>query len=624
MMISAFARQKNRLNLLRSVWQIASNHGLPGLKRSFFRFINMGMTYERWIYLHNTLSNKDIDAIRRHISTLSNHPVISVLMPACNTSEIWLRRAVESLRSQLYPHWELCIIADDATAISDVRIVLEEYTNIDERIRVVLREQNDNIAVAANNAMTLARGEFITLLNHNDELPQHALYTVAVALNEKPFLDLIYSDEDKIDENGRRFDPYFKPDWNPDLFTAQYFIRHLCVYRAEVVRALGGFREDCDGSQDWDLALRVSERIPASHIKHISHILYHWRAFTEASAMKQNEKSHAGHAAIKIVQDHLSRTSQEGSVFQDSSGYVRIQYSIPSHIPMVSIIIPTFNGLSLLCRCIKSIQKKTLYSNYEIIIVDNQSDDSNTLDYLNFLEKSGIARIIKYNHPFNYSAINNFAAEAAGGEFLCLMNNDIEVISEDWLDEMISHAARPGIGAVGAMLYYPDNTIQHAGVILLESGVAGHLYAGKKRGIAGYHSRACMTQNLSAVTAACLVIRASTYRDVGGLDEEILPISFNDVDFCLRVRERGFRNLWTPFAEFYHNESASRGSDDNKEKKDRFQRETSYMLARWSHELSNDPAYNPNLIFYNGWPYLAPEPQVKKPWMPYLKEGENM
>ncbi|MBU0545386.1 MAG: glycosyltransferase family 2 protein [Proteobacteria bacterium] len=585
------------------------------------RYKNLSMPYERWISLNDTLSDKDRDAISRHISKLSNHPVISVIMPCCNTPEMWLRRSIESVRSQLYPYWELCI-AYYPSAMPHLRALLEEYTRLDERIRLSLHEQC-NAAVASNSALSIAEGEFLAFLNHNDELPQHALYTVAVVLNEKPFLDLIYSDEDKIDENGLRFDPYFKPDWNPDLFTAQNFVRYLCVYRAETVRALGGFLGDCKESQDWDLALRVTESIPASHIHHIPHILYHCRTIPPASSMMQNEKPRADHDVIKMLQDHLNRTSLEGNVIRDISGNARIQYSIPSHIPTVSIIIPTFNGLSLLCRCIKSIKNKTLYSNYEIIIVDNQSDDSNTLDYLNSLEKSGIARILKYNHPFNYSAINNFAAEKAGGEFLCLMNNDIEVISEDWLNEMLGHAARPGIGAVGAMLYYPDNTIQHAGVILLESGVAGHLYAGKKRGTAGYHARTCMTQNLSAVTAACLLIRASTYRDVGGFDEDNLPISFNDVDFCLRVRERGFRNLWTPFAEFYHNESASRGSDDNKEKKERFQRETLHMLARWSHELNNDPAYNPNLIFYYGWPYLAPEPQVKKPWIPYLKKEET-
>ena len=302
---------------------------------------------------------------------------------------------------------------------------------------------------------------------------------------------------------------------------------------------------------------------------------------------------------------------------------MRIEYSVPSHMPLVSIIIPTYNALSLLRRCIESIIEKTSYTNYEILIIDNQSSDSKTVNYLNSLNKSGIANVLKYSHPFNYSAINNFAADAAAGEFLCLMNNDIEVISESWLNEMVGHAARPGIGAVGAMLYYPNNTIQHAGVILLKIGIAGHLYAGKKRGINGYCERARRVQNLSAVTAACMVVRASIYRDVGGLDETNLPISFNDVDFCLKVREKGFRNLWTPFAEFYHNESASRGRDDNEEKRARFQRETSYMLARWTHELCNDPAHNPNLTFYNGWPYLAPEPQVKKPWIAYLKEVDK-
>jgi len=335
--------------------------------------------------------------------------------------------------------------------------------------------------------------------------------------------------------------------------------------------------------------------------------------------MRQNEKFYADNHAAKVLENHLNRTSQDGRVLKDNAGRVRIEYSVPSHIPLVSIIIPTYNGLSLLRRCIESIIKKTLYANYEIIIVDNRSDDTETLNYMSLLEKSRTARVLKYMHPFNYSAINNFAAEAAVGEFLCLMNNDIEVISEGWLNEMVGHAARPGIGAVGAMLYYPDNTIQHAGVVLLETGIAGHLYAGNKRGIDGYCERACLVQNISAVTAACLVVRASIYRDVGGLDDKNLPISFNDVDFCLKIREIGFRNLWTPFAEFYHNESASRGLDDNEEKKARFQRETSYMLARWAHQLCNDPAYNPNLNFYNGSPYLAAEPRVKKPWTAYLQ-----
>jgi len=617
MTFSAVARKKNRMDIVSAIWRIAGRNGLQGLKQSFKRFINLGMTYERWISLNDTLSSKDKDAIHLHISKISNHPVISVLMPACNTSEILLRRSIESVRSQLYPHWELCI-TDHLSAMQHLQTLLEDYTKLDERIRVVLRGQNDQIPVTSDSFPALVKGDFITILNHNDELPQHALYMAAVALNEKPFLDLIYSDEDKIDENGRRFAPYFKPDWNPDLLTGQNFVGRLCVYRTEAVSESGGFSEDCDGSHDWDLALRMSEQIPASHIHHIPHILYHRRAFSPAVTTRQNEKSYADNHAAKVLQDHLSRTSMEGRVLTGNSGHLRIEYSVPSHTPLVSIIIPTCNRLSLLRRCIESITEKTLYPNYEIIIVDNRSDDTETLNYMSLLEKSRTARVLKYMYPFNYSAINNFAAEAAVGEFLCLMNNDIEVISEGWLNEMVGHAARPGIGAVGAMLYYPDNTIQHAGVVLLQTGIAGHLYAGNKRGIDGYCERACLVQNISAVTAACLVVRASIYRDVGGLDDKNLPISFNDVDFCLKIREIGFRNLWTPFAEFYHNESASRGLDDNEEKKARFQRETSYMLARWAHQLCNDPAYNPNLNFYNGSPYLAAEPRVKKPWTAYL------
>jgi O-antigen biosynthesis protein len=611
---SAVARQKSRMDILGAVWRIAGRNGLSGLKDSFRRFINLGMTYERWISLHDTLGSEDKKAIRRHISMMSEHPVISVLMPACETNEIWLRRSIESVRRQIYPHWEL-LISDHLSAVPHLRTILEEFIKSDKRIRLVQREQNDHIPVSSGSLTVLVRGEFTTILYPHDELPQHALYMAAAVLNEKPFLDLIYTDEDRIDENGLRSVPYFKPDWNPDLLTSQNFISRLCVYRTETFRAAGGFPEDFENFMDWDLALRVSTQIPAASIHHIPHILYHRRSPTGKTWQNSGEKD----SALNVLQEHLDRTLQKGRVFRQKTGELRIKYSLPANAPLVSIIIPTYNKRPLLQCCIESIINKTCYTNYEIIIVDNRSDDADTLDYLTSLEKAKRARVLKYMHPFNYSAINNFAAEAAEGEYLCLMNNDIEVISEDWLDEMVGHAARPGIGAVGAMLYYPDNTIQHAGVILLQTGIAGHLYNGNKRGTNGFCGRTSLVQNLSAVTAACLVIRKSTYMDAGGLDETNLPVSFNDVDFCLKVREKGCRNLWTPFAEFYHNESASRGLDDNEEKKARFQRETSHMITRWGNELCNDPAYNPNLTFYNGSIYLSSEPKAEKPWAHFYK-----
>jgi glycosyltransferase involved in cell wall biosynthesis len=540
-------------------------------------------------------------------------PLVSVLMPTYNTPEKWLRRSIESVRAQIYPNWELCI-ADDASNEPHVRSVLEEYARLDERIKITFRESNGHISVASNTSLDLATGDYVALLDHDDEIPAHALYMVAAAVNENLNLDLIYSDEDKINESGRRFRPHFKPDWNPDLLTAQNMVSHLGVYRTEVVRQVGGFREGYEGSQDWDLALRVSEVIPADHIYHIPHVLYHWRTVRGSTSVAVKEKSYAIKAGLAAVQDHLERKGDAAQVELVMEKYIRVRYALPNPLPLVSIIIPTRNGLQLLRQCIDSICNKTRYSNYEIIVVDNQSDDADTLDYLASIDAKGIAKVVNYNKPFNFSKINNYALLHAQGDLLCLMNNDVEVISEDWLEEMASHAVRKEIGAVGAMLYYPNDIIQHAGVLIGMGGLAGHLYAGFRRGESGYMERARIVQNLSAVTAACLVIRKSIYEEVNGLEETNLTVAFNDVDFCLRVMERGYRNLWTPFAELYHHESASRGPEDTPEKQQRFRKEIAYMRSRWPHLVNNDPAYNPNLTLDSSWPYLATVPRVNKPW----------
>lgn len=610
----AFTRRKNRLGLIRAAWRVIHNQGWHGLKQELRQFTHVNVTYERWIALHDTLTGEDLEAIRTHVAVLASRPFISVLMPTYNTPDEWLRRAIESVREQLYPYWELCI-ADDASTTPRVRKVLEEYARLDPRIRVVFREINGHISAASNTALGIATGDFLALLDHDDELPKHALYMVALALDEDPRLDLIYSDEDKIDESGRRFGPYFKPDWNPDLFTAQNMVSHLGIYRMSLVRSLGGFREGYEGSQDWDLALRFSEAIPASHIHHIPHILYHWRAIDGSTAAMAGEKPYALQSAARGLRDHLERTGYQGSISQTAGMYFRIHPKTPTPPPLVSIVIPTRNGLSLMRRCIDSLREKTRYPNYEILIVDNQSDDPEMLAYLKQIDADGIARILTYDLPFNYSAINNFAVKEARGSYLCLMNNDIEVISEYWLDEMVGQASRPDIGAVGAKLYYPDDTIQHAGVILGMEGVAGHLYSRVGRYSGGYMTRLLLVQNVSAVTAACLVVRKVLYEEVGGLDERNLPVAFNDVDFCLRLLEHGYRNLWTPCAELYHHESATRGPEDTLEKILRFQREVAYMRGRWGSMLDRDPAYNANLTLHNNsWPYLALAPRVDKPW----------
>jgi O-antigen biosynthesis protein len=611
--LAAFVRRRNRLGLILAAWRVIRTQGVRGLQQELLQFSHTRVTYAQWIARHDTLGEQDLDAIHVHVSALAHRPLVSILIPTFNTPEKWLRRAIESVRAQLYPHWELCV-ADDASTSPDTRKTLEEYARIDGRIRVAFREVNGHIAAASNTALKLATGDFVALLDHDDELPKHALYMVAVALNENPQLDLIYSDEDKIDEASLRFGPYFKPDWNPALLTAQNVVSHLGVYRTSVVRSLNGFREGYEGSQDWDLALRFSEAIPPSHIHHIPLILYHWRAIAGSTALSTDKKPYAAQAAQRALEEHLERTGVQGSVSRTAGGYFRTHIQIPHPAPLVSIVIPTRNRLDLLRRCIESVLKKTRYSNYEILVVDNQSDDPETLAYLDRLAADGTACILKDDRPFNYSALNNLAAKAARGLYLCLMNNDIEVISEGWLNEMVGRAAQQEIGAVGSKLYYPDGTIQHAGVVLGMGGVAGHVYLGAAGSSRGYMTRLLLTQNMSAVTAACLVVRKEVYDEVGGLDEKNLPVAFNDVDFCLRLLERGYRNLWTPYAELIHFESATRGSDATPERKQRFQREVAYMHARWGHMFERDPAYNPNLTLSGNWPSIASTPRVDKPW----------
>jgi GT2 family glycosyltransferase len=389
----------------------------------------------------------------------------------------------------------------------------------------------------------------------------------------------------------------------------------LSVYRTQIVKDAGGFREGFEGAQDWDLAMRVIEAVPSSHIRHIPHVLYHWRAIRGSAALGMDEKNYANNAQRKTIQSHFDRIGKEVEILPAADHYWRIRYPIAEPLPLVTLIIPTRNGYALLRRCVESIYQKTTYRNFELIVVDNQSNDPDTLNYLLELERERGVRILRYDAPFNYSAINNFAVQHARGEIVGLLNNDLEVITPDWLEEMVSHAIQPGIGVVGAMLYYPNDTIQHAGVILGVGGVAGHAYCRQPRGYNGAASRAALCQNLSAVTAACLVVRRDVFDNVGGLEETHLAVAFNDIDFCLRVREKGYRNVWTPYAEFYHDESASRGYEESPEKLDRFEKERDHMKRRWGELLLNDPAYNPNLALDRETFTLAFPPRITKPWL---------
>ncbi len=550
--------------------------------------------YATWLNLYDLMTPERLSAAREESARLSRQPLFSIVMPTYNTDENWLRRCIDSVQAQAYPNWELCI-ADDASKKPHVMRVLAAYAKADVRVKVKSRASNGHISATSNTALELATGDYIVLLDHDDELHPLALFEVAKALNAHPEWKVLYSDEDKIDQNSRRYDPYMKPDWNYDLFLSHNCISHLGVYERQLVRELGGFREGYEGSQDWDLALRCVEAAGPQGIGHIPKVLYHWRAIPGSTALAVGEKNYAHDAGLKAVGDHLRRIGVNATVeeMDGRPGNFRTRYRVPEPAPLVSLIIPTRNGVHLLRRCVESILQLTTYDNYEIVIVDNQSDEAQTLVYLREIAQDPRVRVIEYDKPFNYSALNNEAVAQTNGTVVGLVNNDIEVITPDWLQEMVGHAMRPQIGAVGAMLYYPNDTIQHAGVILGVHGVAAHAYCGSPRGYPGAMGRASLTQSMSAVTAACMLIRREVYEEVGGLNES-LRVAFNDVDFCLRVRQAGYRNLWTPFAELYHHESATRGYEDSPEKQKRFLSEVEFMQAEWHDELAADPAYSVN------------------------------
>ena len=571
-------------------------------------------SYAAWVSAYDTLTPESADRIRLKLQGLTKRPLISIVLPTYNTPEKWLIRVIESVRRQLYGQWELCI-ADDASKEPHVRKVLERYRKKDPRIKVVYRETNGHISAASNSALALAHGEFVALLDHDDEIRPHALACVALELDAHPNADLIYSDEDKIDENGHRYDQYFKPDWNPDLFLVQNYVSHLGVYRTLLVREVGGFRVGYEGSQDWDLAMRVVERSAPDRIRHIPKILYHWRSVPGSTAMLIGAKNYAVVSAEKVIAEHFARVGISATISPTKGSYWRIHYPLPDPAPRVTLIIPTRNRLNVLAPCIESLRRKTTYANFEILIVDNDSDDPETLAYLEELQAIDSAprvRVVRFPGDFNFSAINNFGVQHTDAPVVGLLNNDLEVINRDWLDEMVSHALRPDIGCVGAKLYYPDDRIQHAGVILGIGGVAAHAWQTHPRGAAGQAHRNLLQQNLSAVTAACLVLRREVFQQVEGFDEK-LKVAFNDVDFCLKVRAAGYRNFWTPYAELYHHESASRGAEDTLEKRDRFRSEVEYITAKWGDALVNDPAYNPNLTLTINDFTLALPP---RPWPP--------
>ncbi len=520
--------------------------------------------YALWIKQFDTINSADLS------TKLPYNPTISILITGDGNG-------INSIVKQIYPNWELLVI--EAEELSENLLVDKRIKNID-----------GNLITAA----TIATGDFVIILDSEDQLPSHALYKIVEFINKNPEVNLVYTDEDKLDNNGKRYDPYFKPDWNPDLFYSQNFINNLAVYRRSIINEIANFKNS------YDLTLRFIERINSQTILHIPQILFHEK---KARIVANN---------CQILQEHFQRLQQQVKIEKAVGGHTRVIYPLPQKHPLVSLIIPTRDKLKLLRGTVTGILQQTDYKNIEIIIMDNGSEETKTLEYFNKIKQDKRVTVIQHKAPFNYSQLNNIGVSHANGEVIGLINNDLEVINSGWLTEMVSHALRSEIGAVGAKLYYANDTIQHAGVIVGLGGMAGHNFKFLAREAPGYHWRPFLIQNYSAVTAACLIMQRKIFNEVGGLNEKHLKVAFNDVDLCLRIGKSGYRILWTPYAELYHLESASRGSDNTLKKYLRLRHELNYMQSKWKETLANDPYYNPNLtIEYEDFA-LAYPPRIQK------------
>ena len=525
------------------------------------------------------------------ICTVHN-PLISVLIPVYNTKPEYLKECIDSVLNQTYKNFEVCIANDKSTNIDTIN-ALKEYKNVD-KIKIVNRTENGNISAATNSALELASGEFIALLDNDDVLDENALYEVVKVLNKDKEIDFIYTDEDKISLNGNYYFPNFKPSFSPDTLLSENYICHLSVIRKEIVDSLNGFRSEFDGAQDHDLFLRVSERTDKIH--HISKILYHWRESTNSTALNINNKVYALEVGKKVIEDALKRRKISATVeILNNVGKYFVNYKLKNE-PKVSIIIPTKNRSDILDKCLKSIYDKSTYKNFEIIVIDNNSDEESLFSLLDdYKKKYKNFNSYRYECEFNYSYLNNEAVKLSSGEYILLLNNDTEVITPDFLKIMVGYASQKHIGCVGAKLLYPSENIQHIGVVSGMGGVASHTYVNAPRFETGYMGSLAITRDVKIVTAACLMVKKSIYNKLNGLDEN-LKVAYNDVDFNVRVRKEGYYNVIVPSVELYHYESVSRGSDLAPTTKERFNKEVNYVVDKLKEDLMNDEFYNDNFI----------------------------
>jgi glycosyltransferase involved in cell wall biosynthesis len=611
--------------------RVVRRGGLTGLKRALLRIhaeVLMGGTtstrgianrkiYGEWIQQYDTLNDDNRAKIRGHIVAMRYKPLISVVMPVYNPLPKYLDEAIQSVCNQLYPHWELCI-ADDASTDREIQRVISRHAERDSRIKVIYRKTNGHICRSTNSALELAQGEFVALLDHDDIITEHALYWIAAELERNPNTDILYSDSDNIGDSSERFTPYFKQDFNLELMLGQNMVNHFGVYRRSLVEAVGGMRAGLEGSQDYDLFLRTFAKSTTERVLHIPTVLYHWRRSNDAPSFSTQALDRCVQAAREAVGDFLNNKGIAADVMPapQAPDFQRIRYHIPNPAPKVSVIIPTRNQAKLLARCIEGVLTATDYPSLDVTIVDNDSDDAETTKLFAELLKRPRVRVVPYRGAFNFAAINNFAVGQTDGAILTFLNSDIEIRQSDWLREMVSHAAQPEVGAVGAKLYYPNGNIQHAGIVtgLGIDRVAGHFCFRAPRSYAGPFGQLLLAREVSAVTGACMVVRRSVFLEAGGLDQVHLAVAYNDVDFCLRLRRLGYKNIFTPFAELVHHESATRGSDLSPQKRERFLKEVEYMKQQWADVLLCDPYFNPNLSLDSALPDLARPPRLSHPW----------
>lgn len=593
--------------VLRRMVQIAVSGKLASVLQRHVILDDLYADYPDWIARYDTLDDAGRSSLRERISTFRCKPRFSILMPTCDSNLADLTASIASVYRQIYSEWELCIVDDGSVDLRVPRFLRDEAAR-DPRIKLVLLQEKRGIAVATNAALSVASGDLIAFLDHDDVLSEQALFRMAEAIDARPDAVLLYSDEDKIDAAGRRYAPHFKPNWNPEWAKTTNYALHLCVVKTVAARAVGGMRAGLDGAQDWDFQLRIVEQFGDAHIIHVPRVLYHWRVREGSTAAGVNQKRGLEATQRRVLNAMLERRELAADVEYTLAGWW-IRYRLPELPPLVSIVIPTRDHSDLLRRCVESVRDHTGYPNFELLIIDHDSSEPGARALLAELAASGRATVVPYAGRFNYSAECNLGVRHARGSVIVLLNNDVEVISPWWLDELVGHALQPGVGAVGASLLYRNDTIQHAGVVLGVNGTADRPYLGYRRGYAGVAGRAQAAQNVTGMITACAAVRRDRYQEVGGMDE-MLAVCYNDLDLCLRFVERGYRNVWTPHAELYHLESGSRGYENSPLQLAEANRQRNHFLARWGSLACADPYYNPNLTDKGRLYSLAFPPRV--------------